>query len=311
MNFSTALVTGGTGFIGRELCRHLTQAGIETTILTQAGRTRPDGATVIAAANFERDAIVRAVAGRRYDVVFHLAAYGVTPSSRDPGITFTTNIAGTDAMVHAAAAVGAGALVYVGSCSEYEEPPIGVLIDEEAALARTGLYGASKAAAGMWGQALAAHLGVPFQWMRLFNVFGPGEAEHRLIPSILSHLSLEKPVALSPGEQVRDFLFVEDVVEGLVLAAEAALVGRLGPFNLCSGQPVRVKEVALAAAEALGKPSALLDFGALSYRPDECLWLVGRADRFEDATGFGPRTSLTAGIEAMILAAGKKRQRGA
>jgi nucleoside-diphosphate-sugar epimerase len=267
--------------------------------------------TVIEAPNFERDTIVRAVAGRKYDVVFHLAAYGVTPGSRDPGITFTTNVAGTDAVVHAAAEVAAQALVYVGSCSEYEEPPIGVLVGEEATLARTGLYGVSKAAAGMWGQALAAHLGVPFQWMRLFNVFGPGEAEHRLIPSILSHLSLEKPVPLSPGEQVRDFLFVEDAVEGLVAAADAALVGRLGPFNLCSGRPIRVKDVALAVADALGKPSELLDFGTLSYRPDECLWLVGRADRFRDVTGFGPRTSIMAGIEAMITAAGQKKQRGA
>jgi nucleoside-diphosphate-sugar epimerase len=311
MNFSTALVTGGTGFIGQALCGDLARAGVKTTLLTQAGRRKSSGSSVIEASGFEKDAIVRAVTGRRYDVVFHLAAYGVTPGSRDPDLTFATNVAGMDAAVHAAAAVGARALVYAGSCSEYEEPPIGSLLGEEAPLTRTGLYGASKAAAGFWGQALADHLGVPFQWMRLFNVFGPGEAEHRLIPSIIRSLTLGQPVALSPGEQVRDFLFIQDVVDGLVLAAEAALAGRLGPFNLCSGQPIKVKEIAMAAAEALGTSKELLDFGALSYRPGECLWLVGRPERFESATGFRPRTSLIAGIKAMVEAAGQHTQRGA
>jgi nucleoside-diphosphate-sugar epimerase len=310
MNFSTALVTGGTGFIGRALQGQLSRAGVETTLLTQAGRGKLGGPARIEASSFEEDAVVRALAGQRYDVVFHLAAYGVAPGSRDPGTMFATNIGGTNAAIHAAAAVGARALVYAGSCSEYQEPPIGTLLGEEAPLTRTELYGASKAAAGLWGQALANHLGVPFQWMRLFNVFGPGEAEHRLIPAIIRSLTRGEPVALSPGEQVRDFLFIQDVVDGLILAADAALAGRLGPFNLCSGRPVKVREIALAAADALGRPRELLDFGALSYRPGECLWLVGRPDRFGSASGFRPRTPLAGGIEAMIAAAGLERQRG-
>ncbi len=307
MTLTTALVTGGTGFIGQALCSHLTQIGVRSTLLIRKGRHKPEGMSVIETASLDKEAIVSKLSERRYDAVFHLAAYGVAPGSRDPITTLQTNVLGTDAIIHAAAAVGARAVIYVGSCSEYHEPQPGVLVSEDAPLARAGLYGASKAAAGLWGRALAQHLGIHFQWLRLFNVFGPGEAEHRLIPSILRSMNHDEPVALSPGEQVRDFLYVEDVAEGLVLAAKAAFVGHTGPFNLCSGQPITVREVALAAAEALGKPKDLLNFGALSYRPDECLWLVGRPNRFQDATGFRPRVSLRAGIEAMIAATGQKR----
>jgi nucleoside-diphosphate-sugar epimerase len=186
--------------------------------------------------------------------MFHLAAYGVAPSDRDPSLVFETNVAGTDAVINVAAETGVKSIVYVGSCSEYRHPAPGRRVSEDAPLGSNRLYGGSKVAAGFWGNALADHLGIPFQWLRLFNVFGPGEAASRLIPAIIAHLKVNSIVALSRGDQVRDFLYIDDVIRGIVLAAEASLEGRHGPFNLCSGQPVSVKEVALAVATVMNKP---------------------------------------------------------
>jgi nucleoside-diphosphate-sugar epimerase len=300
MRFQTALVTGATGFIGRALCRRLLRAGIRVGALTRRVADAPDGTDAIALAGLDESSLGEALAGRRFDVVFHLAAYGVAPSDRDPAAMLRINVAGTDAVLRAAALCEAGAVVYAGSCSEYRTPPQGTFVDEDAPLTTAALYGASKAAGGLWGQAAAGQLGLGFQWLRLFNVFGPGESAHRLIPSIVTSLLRDEPVRLSPGEQVRDFLFIDDVAEAIHLAAEAALAGKLGPFNVCSGSPITVRDLTLAVAEAMNKPATLLDFGALSYRPDECLWLVGQPDRFELATGFRPSVPLVAGIEAMI-----------
>ena len=82
----------------------------------------------------------------------------------------------------------------------------------------------------------ARSLGVPFQWVRLFGVFGPGEAPHRLLPYVHDRLSRGERVDLTAGLQWRDLLYVEDAAKGLLRAAEIALEGRLGPFNLCTGE---------------------------------------------------------------------------
>lgn len=269
MTFTSALVTGGTGFVGSALACALVRSGIRTSLLARPAAKVPAECEAIFIEGLSRDAISPVLTGRRFDVVFHLAAYGVAPSDRDPAQTFGANIAGTDAVVHAAAQTGAGVVVYVGSCSEYRSPVPGQRIDEVAVLGPNRLYGGSKAAAGLWGQALAADRGVSFQWLRLFNVFGPGEASWRLIPALLGKLRAGEPVALSRGDQVRDYLYVDDAVAGIRLAADAALEGKAGPFNLCSGAPITVKDIALSVADALGRPYELLKFGALDYRPDD------------------------------------------
>ena len=119
---------------------------------------------------------------------------------------------------------------------------------------RRDLYGASKAAGGRWGAALARSLGLPFQWVRLFGVFGPGEAPHRLLPYVHDRLSRGERVDLTAGLQWRDLLYVEDAAKGLLRAAEIALEGRLGPFNLCTGEPVTVRAMAEEVARQMGAP---------------------------------------------------------
>ncbi|MGO4389119.1 NAD-dependent epimerase/dehydratase family protein [Microvirga sp. 2YAF29] len=300
MNFETALVTGGTGFIGTALSRRLTQSGIKTTVLARPGASTPPDCEVVSIPDLSRHAVTSALAGYRFDAVFHLAAYGVAPADRDPRLVFDVNVGGTDAIIHVAAETGAKSVVFLGSCSEYRDLVQGQLVEEDAPIGVSRLYGGSKAVAGVWGQALAAQLGVGFQWLRLFNVFGPGEGASRLIPALISRLKANETVALSPGEQVRDFLYIDDVVTGILLAAEASLRGQHGPFNLCSGKPITVKEIALAVADVMGKPYDLLGFGDLNYRPDDIHWLVGSPNRFHRATGFRPQMPLLTGIEQMI-----------
>jgi nucleoside-diphosphate-sugar epimerase len=297
-----ALVTGGGGFIGRVLTRALMAHGWTVAHLCRTASRPPGDGAILRVDRWDRDGLLRAVEDYRCDAVFHLAAYGVRPDQRDNKALFDVNVGGTAAAVIAAAAAGARAFVYTGSCSEYGEARPGTLIDEDHPLTADGLYGASKAAGGLWGQAAATEAGLHFQWMRLFGAFGSGEAPHRLLPAIVAKLSRDEPVALSPGDQVRDLLYVDDVADGLIAAAEAALDGTTGPFNLCSGEPVSVKQVADAVADALDKPRRLLEFGAIPYRENETLWQVGNPERFRRATGFRARTTLQAGIQRTVSA---------
>lgn len=300
MKFDSALVTGASGFIGRALVRQLSNNGVRVTALARPSSRLPENLEVLRTESYDRETLAKAFAGRKFDVVFHLGAYGVVPTDRDPGTMFSTNVAGTSALIDVSAATGCRGFVFAGTCSEYATPQSPEPLDEDSPLTGSHLYGSSKAAGGLWGQALSSSLGMPFQWMRLFGVYGAGEAAYRLLPHLTAKLYRGETVPLTPGVQVRDFLYVDDVATGLQLAAEAALEGRTGPFNLCSGRGVTVKWVAEHIAGLLGKPASLLDFGAMPYRPGEPLWLVGRPDRFASAAGFRPSVSLEEGLARVV-----------
>jgi nucleoside-diphosphate-sugar epimerase len=301
---ATALVTGASGFIGRALVARLREAGYGVTCLVRESAAAPDGFDLVRLKTFDRDAIRGVFRDRTFDVVFHLAAYGVSPKERDPALMLSVNVELTANLVMAASASNVRAFIYAGSCAEYRTTKAPDRLAEESPLSATHLYGASKAAGGLFGHGIAAGTDLSHIWLRLFGVYGAGEAPHRLLPSLIRDLAQDKPVALSPGRQVRDFLYRDDVVDGFLAAAAAALGGRRGVYNLCSGNPLTVSEFAIAVAEHLGKSRTLLDFGALPYRPDEDMWLLGNPDKFRELTGFVPRYSIAEGISRALAECG-------
>jgi nucleoside-diphosphate-sugar epimerase len=173
-------------------------------------------------------------------------------------------------------------------------------LTEEDPLFPVSLYGAAKACSHVYGAAFAKLRNIPFCTLRLFGVFGPGEASYRLIPYVISHLRRDTPVDLTGGEQLRDLLYVDDVVEALLLAAKSDALPSGSSYNICSGQGVSIRRVAEEVAEAMNKPKNLLRFGARPYRADEPMWLVGDNQRFRSVTGWLPRVTLRDGIGEMV-----------
>jgi UDP-glucose 4-epimerase len=301
MTFETAIVTGAGGFIGRALCEHLQRSGKAVLAVSRPGwANHPNARWSGHIAKPTTQQLKEILGGTRIDVVFHCAAHGVKPSDRTIQESLNGNILTTAEWVDVAADLGARTFVYTGSCSEYGNVPPGISISESATLAATDVYGASKAAAGLWGRAVAQERGINFQWMRLFGVYGPGEGPGRLLPYLVSRLREGLRVDLTPGQQCRDFLFIDDVVRGLQKAAETTAVG---PFNLCSGQPVTIREFAEAVETHFKNGTkSLLDFGARPYRADEPFWAVGNPENFSRSTGFQPEITLAEGIPRYINA---------
>lgn len=306
MTFSSALVTGGNGFLGRALVARLRASGCAATALVRRPERSDDAVDQIVADLRQPASVGAALAGRRFDVVFHLAAAGVAPRDREPGPMFAANAVGTGTLVQACADAHVPAIVYAGSCSEYAPTRSTEPLAEEAPLTTSHLYGASKAAGGLWGSALARSFGVNFCWLRFFGIFGPGEAPDRLVPYLATRLRQGESVDLTPGEQVRDLMYVDDAVTALLLAADLAARGESGPFNVCTGVGTRVRDVACSVADALHRPRELLHFGARPYRGDEPMHLVGDPGRFQRATGFAPKIELERGIALAVSAAGSR-----
>jgi len=303
----SVLVTGATGLIGSALVRLLHAENIPVYCLIRRGSLSKlpplSGVEAIEVPTFETETLRRSLSGIACDTAFHLASYGVQINDRDRDQLIAGNVGLLSHVLEAISEHAPGKFLYAGSCSEYGFPvKDGQPISEDQPLRPTSLYGAAKAAAEVYGQALALQLKIPFTALRLFNVFGPGEAPHRLLPSIIQALDQHRPVDLTGGEQQRDLLHVDDVAGALLAAARSQQLKAFAAYNVCSGQPVRIREVGETAARLMGKSKHLLKWGALPYRSDEPMWVVGEPARFQQDTPWHPKMNLTEGIRSMVAA---------
>jgi nucleoside-diphosphate-sugar epimerase len=294
------LVTGAAGFLGSHLVPRLIEEGAEVCVLDQPNARRwgllerSDLAAMLRAdvrtlAEPVQDAILGDI-----DAIFHLAAVGVTGEVGDVRELVTGNVDGTLAVLLAAQRLRSR-LVYCGSCFEYGS---GERWAEDALPAPTTEYGAAKAAGWLLTNAFARRTGLEVVSLRPFTMYGPMEPPGRLIPSVVRHALAGRAIDLTPGDQLRDFVFVDDAVEAFVAAATTdAAVG--GTFNICSGTAVTVRDVVRRVLQCTGSRSEPR-FGALSYRPTELAVLSGDPTRAAEVLGWRARVSLEEGLTRTI-----------
>jgi UDP-glucose 4-epimerase len=274
-------------------------SGHEVVALARQGSTKPRDSAAITTAGTDPASLRQALAGQKFDWVLHLGAYGVTPGED----RLDEMIAGTLALP--AALVQAfdpppRVFLQVGSCAEYDHVQAGAAIGESHSTNGESLYGTAKVAGARFAAAAAARRGIAFQWVRLFGVYGPGEATHRLPSHLIRGISAGAPVPLSHGRQQRDLLYIDDAVAGLIRAAEIAEDGRLGPFNICSGDAVSIRGVCETIADRMGVSRDLLQFGSQALRSGEQMWMVGDNRAFASAGGWRPVVQLEQGLDRLI-----------
>jgi len=305
----SAVVTGATGFIGSALVQRLSREGASVTCLVRSQSRGRDGiaglpGVQLAETSFEAADLAKKLP--KAEVVFNLASAGVSPEERDPEALLSGNVNVIMSLIQAAAECGIHKLVHTGSCAEYGPIPERRPLTEDDPIHPLSLYGAAKACAHLYGRTLALSRNVEFMTLRLFGVFGPGESSYRLLPYLISRLRENRPVDLTGGEQVRDFLYIDDVVEALIQSAGRTGEAHGGAFNVCSGTGTTVRDMALKAAALMNKPASLLHFGHRPYRPDEPMYLAGDNRRFAALTGWSPRVSIGEGLGNMVQALAEK-----
>jgi nucleoside-diphosphate-sugar epimerase len=190
--------------------------------------------------------------------------------------------------------VGCRRLLISGTCFEYDTR-VGYLGEDCAARPAT-LYAASKHALHVVAERLAADLDMQLAWARIFYQYGPFENPGRLVPSVVTSLLEGRPVETTAGDQVRDYLFVEDVASALVTIAEG---GVRGPINVGSGVPITVRTLVQRIAELLGRAD-LLRLGALATPPGDPPFVCANAGRLRNEVGWEPQHSLGDGLARTI-----------
>ena len=292
------LVTGGTGFIGRHLTARLLEAGADVWVgvypQEAAGRIAALSDRVKRVPLDIQDAQSALYAAGRapFQVVFHLAAVGVTDPGIDPALALTVNAKGTVHLLAALRGRDVQRVVITGTSLEYGAR------ETREGLDPINAYAASKVAAWAFGRMFWRAYGLPVVTARLFQVYGPGQLPPALVPATIRAALTGQDFAMTPGGQERDFVYVKDVVEGLLAAASAPdAEGQSLDLGTGTAQPIRqVVERAWLLARGTGEIRA----GALPYRPGEIVHIVADADHTAALTGWRWRTGLDSGLRATI-----------
>jgi len=183
---------------------------------------------------------------------------------------------------------GGQRVVAAGTCAEYDWSESGVFNEQTSALRPLTLYGASKHGFYLIAGKFAETVNLSFAWGRIFFPFGFDEPPNRLIPSVARALLKNEPAKCSHGEQIRDFMFVEDTAAAFVALLDSEVKGAV---NIASGNGVKIKAVVESIAEIIGRKE-LLQIGALPASPNEPPILVGDVNRLRKEVNFYQKNNL-------------------
>jgi nucleoside-diphosphate-sugar epimerase len=183
-------------------------------------------------------------------------------------------------------------IVLVGTCHEYGQREALEGLDPYNA------YTASKIAAWAFGRMYWRAEGLPVVTVRPFQVYGPGQPPRALVPAAIRAALAGEDFAMTPGQQRRDFIYVEDLVDGLLAAAEArGIEGASLDLGTGTGHAIRrVVERIWLMTDAAGQ----LRPGALNHRPGEAMSLIADAERTYQLTKWRATTPLETGLRATI-----------
>jgi nucleoside-diphosphate-sugar epimerase len=295
-----ALVTGATGFAGQPLVRRLLSHGGQVTAIVRPGSPYRNSLpqhtrlTIVEADLDDFEQWPSILGSSHADVFYHLAWKDVRTGNRND-VTQVNNIEPAVKSVALAREMGCGCWIGVGSQAEY-----GVLnrrISEDDPVNPTTIYGASKLAACMLAQIVGRQVGIRTVWIRIFSAYGPGDRSKRLLDYVIENLLERKKPLLTAGEQLWDYIYIDDVVEALVAVALAEQAS--GIYNVGSGQ-ARVLRSVVEELRDMIDPHLPLGFGEKPYKADEVMHLEADIEKIIKDTGWQPSVPLSRGLRVLV-----------
>ncbi len=303
-----ALVLGASGFIGRWVARQLGALGadvhlaIRDAAALEALRETYELTGSPHVADLTQSGAARELCHRlRPAVVFNLAGYGVEPTERDERLAELLNHQLPRELAHALLQHRASdwvgqSLVHAGSALEYG--PVSGPISVATPSQPNTSYGITKLAGAAAIEGAAA-LGLAAVEARIFTAYGPGEHATRLLPTLMRARRTGELVALTNGDQRRDFVHVAEIAESLLRLGVSPRSG-FRVVNVATGQLRSAREFVLASANVLQLPAEQLGFGLKPYLKEEMWHGEVSVAELEEETGASPRLTIEAGVREAV-----------
>ena len=295
------LLTGGTGMVGANLAHRLVRDRYQVFVLTRPESNRfrlraiQDQIGFLSADMTDMKGVGDAVLQVQPEVIYHLAGTPFNPPSLSAETHFQVNVLGTLHILEGMKELKQTRLVFTSSAAEYGS---GEHLSEQGPLRPETVLGASKVAATTLVQTYSRLYGINAVVLRLFTPYGPWDLSRRLIPHTILSALQGQDVPISEGSQERDFIYIDDVVDALMLAATQPVESG-SVFNIGSGEGVSVREVVELTLRLMGHPVKAL-FGALPTRSDEIMRMSADITAARDRLGWKPEVSLEEGLRRTI-----------
>ena len=307
------LVTGAAGFIGSNFVFHMRKAHPEYDIialdsLTYAGNLETlapvmeeDHFTFVRCDITDREGVRKVFEEHHPDVVVNFAAEShVDRSIEDPGVFLRTNILGTQVLMDACREFGIQRFHQVGTDEVYGDLPLDrpdLFFTEDLPLQASSPYSASKASADLLAMAYHRTYGLPVTISRCSNNYGPYQFPEKLIPLMIANALADKPLPVyGTGENVRDWLYVEDHCRAIDMILENGKVGE--GYNIGGHNERSNLDVVKTILKQLGKPESLITF--VGDRKGHDLRYAIDPSKIHGELGWLPETKFDDGIRQTI-----------
>lgn len=287
------LVIGGNGYLGRFLVKALQKQEANVFILSSNCKATENQFTVDIT-NF--DETKKAIQQIQPDIVFHLAAnisrdrdFSIYEKMTKVNVQGTFNVLKSLENIDAHFIFTSTSEIYGNNTSPFNENQIPKPVSP---------YSLTKINAEFLIKTFCNNNNKKFTNLRVFNFYGENMPEGFFIPQMIKSLKRGEDFNMTKGEQVRDFLYVGDVVNALILTAKnSSTYGET--MNVCSGKGTRLSQLAEAVNTIMNTESKII-LGAIPYRDNEVWEMIGDQSKLNKITGFIPKTSIEAGIEIVI-----------
>lgn len=307
------LVTGAAGFIGSNFVFHMRKAHpgydiIALDSLTYAGNLETlapvmeeDHFTFVRCDITDREGVRKVFEEHHPDVVVNFAAEShVDRSIEDPGVFLRTNILGTQVLMDACREFGIQRFHQVGTDEVYGDLPLDrpdLFFTEDLPLQASSPYSASKASADLLAMAYHRTYGLPVTISRCSNNYGPYQFPEKLIPLMIANALADKPLPVyGTGENVRDWLYVEDHCRAIDMILENGKVGEV--YNIGGHNERSNLDVVKTILKQLGKPESLITF--VGDRKGHDLRYAIDPSKIHGELGWLPETKFDDGIRQTI-----------
>lgn len=288
------LVTGATGFIGRQAVSALLRAG-HSVACTARNITRAVPADWIQSDLLAEGEPERVVQSSGANSILHMAwttehgKYWTDPAN-------TTWTAASINLVSAALKHGVKRFVGVGTCFEYDWPVDDDCNETSTPIVQHFPYDAAKDDFHRALAGLSNSQGLEYAWGRIFHLYGPGENPSRLVASIARSIQAGHEAKCSTGRMLCDFMDVRDAGRAL---AELAVSNVTGPVNIASGDRRTVAQIAHELGDLAGTPH-LIKIGALPDRQNEPARITASIERLRNEVGFKNEFTLRDGLQQIL-----------